>query len=158
MALRLPAGAPRGPRIQGLFNGVVSVSASAPPPSPLTLCRQPTMRFSIRRRRPAEPFRRDVHSQQRQKTRPQQDRKGLQWFSIPLSVGIGVVGLVHLYRSYRTSSPRGDEEKERVSHVQEKGEREEIREDSSRRPRKRPRIRPDGPWSVRLHLIPAASY
>lgn len=73
----------------------------------------------------------------------------MQWFSIPLSVGIGVVGLVHLYRSYRTSSPRGEDERERAAEIREKSERDDIRdEDSTRRPRKRPRIRPDGPWSV----------
>lgn len=118
------------------------------------------MRFFLRRRRPAEPFRRDVHSQQqrRQKARSPQGQKGIQWFSIPLSVGIGVVGLVHLYRSYRNGSPRSEDEQERVSQMQEKRERQEIQdEDGTRRPRKRPRIRPDGPWLVRLSLGPTAS-
>ena len=157
MALKLPQGPPRGPRVQGLFIGV---PVSVPPASPLTLCRQPTMRFFIRRRRPAEPFRRDIHSQQRQKHRSPKDQKGIQWFSIPLSVGIGVVGLVHLYRSYRTSSTRGGEEdRDRIFHVQEKSERDDIRdEDSTRRPKKRPRIRPDGPWSVRPRPNLSASH
>lgn len=143
MALTLSRGPPRGPRVQGLFN---RASVSVPCSSPLTFYRQPTMRFFLRRRRPAEPFRRDLHGQQRQKNRSPKDQKGIQWFSIPLSVGIGVVGLVHLYRSYR-SSPRSEEEKERINEVQEKNERDEIRDnDSTRRPLKRPRIRPEGPW------------
>lgn len=143
MAVRLPRVLPRGPHTQCLFNG----ASVPPPPSPLTLYRQPTMRFNFRRRRSPDSFRREIHSQQRQKTRKPQSQKGMQWFSIPLSVGVGVVGLVHLYRSYRTSSSSREDEKERSAQAQEGRERPEIPdEDSTGRPKKRPRIRPDGPW------------
>lgn len=105
----------------------------------------------IRRRRSPESFRREVrevHNQPRPKVRnPQgQKQKGIQWFSIPLSVGIGVVGLVQMYKSYRTSSSARDENGD-GSQRQQKRERAEIQdEDSMKRPKRRARIRPDGPW------------
>lgn len=106
------------------------------------------MRLFIRRRRGQEPSRREVHNQSRQNPRNPREQKGIQWFSIPLSLGVGVVGMVHLYKSYRTSSsPDKEEERERISRGEEKNERKEmLDEDGTRRPKRRPRIRPDGPW------------
>ncbi|SPN98822.1 related to phosphatidylserine decarboxylase [Cephalotrichum gorgonifer] len=110
--------------------------------------------FSIRRRRPSpESFRRDIHTQPpRPKARNPQGKKGIQWFSIPLSVGVGVVGLVQLYKSYKKSSSSDRQDgSERATEPLQKKERDEIQdEDSTRRPRRRPRIRPDGPWQVRV--------
>jgi len=53
----------------------------------------------------------------------------VQWSPIPVGLGIAVVGAVQFYKvSSRDEKQLGDEE---------------------RRPAKRPRIRPDGPWYTR---------
>jgi hypothetical protein len=49
-----------------------------------------------------------------------------------MSLGIAVVGGVHIYRSYATARESGNGE----------------RDDEGGRPKKRPRARPNGPWCV----------
>ena len=58
-------------------------------------------------------------------------RSKVQWSWIPVSVGIGFIGAVQGYKVYSR-------------------EREKQRDDDvlSPKPKKRPRIRPDGPWHV----------
>ncbi|PKS11655.1 hypothetical protein jhhlp_001806 [Lomentospora prolificans] len=107
------------------------------------------MRLSLRRRRVPQAQHRGLH-QSRQ--RPQNTSQGskVQWFSIPVSVGIGVVGFLHLYKGYKSNS-NGEEGSAKQLEQQEKAERQEIQEEAgTRRPKKRPRIRPDGPWQVRV--------
>jgi hypothetical protein len=58
----------------------------------------------------------------------------IQWFSIPMSVGIAVVGGLHIYKTYKTAAESGNYDKQ-----------EDI-QDFDKRPKKRPRVRPDGPW------------
>ncbi|KFA64705.1 hypothetical protein S40285_05269 [Stachybotrys chlorohalonatus IBT 40285] len=58
------------------------------------------------------------------------------WYHIPVGVGIGFLGLVQFYRVTAREA-----EKQR--------ELEEI-PDGTRTPKRRPRIRPDGPWQVRV--------
>ena len=140
MAARLSGGLPRGPRMVGLFSGTI------PSHAPSCLYRhQATMRLSLRRRRVPQAQHRGLH-QSRQ--RPQNTSQGskVQWFSIPVSVGIGVVGFLHLYKGYKSNS-NGEEGSAKQLEQQEKAERQEIQEEAgTRRPKKRPRIRPDGPW------------
>lgn len=109
------------------------------------------MRLFLRRRRYPEPSRpREIHSSRQRAKNPQQSSK-VQWFSIPVSVGVGVVGLVQLYKTYKTRAANdGDGEDGARPGDKQANERDEIREDNEMRPRKRPRIRPDGPWQVRV--------
>lgn len=58
------------------------------------------------------------------------------WYPIPVGLGIGVVGLVQFYKV----SSR-EREKQR--------ELNETAEDGAR-PKRRPRVRPEGPWQVRV--------
>ena len=60
----------------------------------------------------------------------------IQWYQIPVGLGIGFLGLVQFYKV----SAR-EREKERQRELEEVG-------DGEKAPRKRPRIRPDGPWYV----------
>ncbi|CAI4212179.1 unnamed protein product [Parascedosporium putredinis] len=63
---------------------------------------------------------------------------------------IGVVGFLHLYKGYKTTGKDEDATAKQLEQ-QEKAERQEIQEESnSKRPKKRPRIRPEGPWQVRV--------
>ncbi|KAI0881111.1 phosphatidylserine decarboxylase [Annulohypoxylon maeteangense] len=57
------------------------------------------------------------------------------WYHIPVGLGIGFLGLVQFYKTQAR-------EKERI-------EREAAGEDGTR-PKKRARIRPDGPWQVQV--------
>lgn len=57
----------------------------------------------------------------------------IQWYQIPVGLGIGFLGLVQFYKV--------------SAREQEKREREDGLE-GTRTPKKRPRIRPDGPWCV----------
>ena len=59
----------------------------------------------------------------------------IQWYPIPIGLGIGFLGLVQFYKTQAR-------ERERL-------EREAAGDDGdpgSGRPKKRPRVRPDGPW------------
>lgn len=55
-----------------------------------------------------------------------------EWYFIPVGLGIGFLGLVQGYKVYTREQERQDEE-------------EQIR-----RHKKRPRIRPEGPWQVQI--------
>lgn len=59
----------------------------------------------------------------------------VKWYPIPVGLGIGFLGLVQFYKTQ-------SREKERI-------EREGF-EGEEGRPKKRPRIRPEGPWQVRV--------
>ncbi|KAI0124277.1 phosphatidylserine decarboxylase [Xylariales sp. AK1849] len=60
----------------------------------------------------------------------------VQWYPIPVGLGIGFLGFVQFYKTQAR-------EKERL-------EREAADSEPGTRPKKRPRIRPDGPWQVRV--------
>jgi phosphatidylserine decarboxylase len=59
----------------------------------------------------------------------------IQWYRIPVGLGIGFLGLVQFYKV-------SSREKERLEN--------EDGQEGSRAPKKRARIRPDGPWYVTL--------
>ncbi|KAI0443541.1 phosphatidylserine decarboxylase [Xylaria telfairii] len=59
----------------------------------------------------------------------------IRWYPIPVGLGIGFLGFVQFYKTQAR-------EKERL-------EREASREEEPR-PKKRPRVRPDGPWQVQF--------
>ncbi|XDG02288.1 hypothetical protein ABKA04_001903 [Annulohypoxylon sp. FPYF3050] len=63
------------------------------------------------------------------------DNTKIKWYPIPVGLGIGFLGLVQFYKTQAR-------EKERI-------EREAAGEDGTR-PKRRARIRPDGPWQVRV--------
>ncbi|KAJ9142728.1 hypothetical protein NKR23_g7006 [Pleurostoma richardsiae] len=58
----------------------------------------------------------------------------IQWYQIPVGVGIGFLGFLQFYKTYT---------KEKERQEQESG-------DGETRPKKRPRIRPEGPWQVQI--------
>ncbi|KAK9414397.1 putative Phosphatidylserine decarboxylase proenzyme 1, mitochondrial [Seiridium unicorne] len=60
----------------------------------------------------------------------------VQWYPIPIGLGIGFLGFVQFYKTQAR-------ERERL-------EQEAAEVESGTRPKKRPRIRPDGPWQVRI--------
>ncbi len=108
----------------------------------LGLVRRPGLlpRPTVRRRHDA-PSRR-FFSEQRPPKRPRFSSRlrdalrntKVQWYQIPVGLGIGFLGLVQFYKVSRR-------ERERLEHEAHDGEGDD-------RPRKRPRIRPDGPWCV----------
>lgn len=55
----------------------------------------------------------------------------IEWYFVPVGVGIGFLGLVQGYKVYTREKDRQDDEAQQ-----------------EKRPKKRPRIRPDGPWYV----------
>ncbi|EHA57221.1 hypothetical protein MCOR27_003944 [Pyricularia oryzae] len=59
------------------------------------------------------------------------------WYNIPVGVGIGFLGLVQFYRVQRREKDRLKDEADADA-------------DSLSRPKKRQRIRPDGPWQVQI--------
>ncbi|KAI1496767.1 phosphatidylserine decarboxylase-domain-containing protein [Biscogniauxia marginata] len=59
----------------------------------------------------------------------------IEWYPIPVGLGIGFLGLVHFYRT----QTREREELDR-----------EASEAEGAPPKKRPRVRPDGPWQVQV--------
>ncbi|KAF5623156.1 phosphatidylserine decarboxylase [Fusarium tjaetaba] len=59
----------------------------------------------------------------------------IQWYRIPVGLGIGFLGLVQFYKV-------SSREKERLEN--------EDGQEGSRAPKKRARIRPDGPWQVQV--------
>ncbi len=65
----------------------------------------------------------------------------IQWYQIPVGLGIGFLGVVQFYKVTR---------REREKQEQESQDRE-----AATRPQKRPRIRPNGPWYVcmRVRLV-----
>jgi len=59
----------------------------------------------------------------------------VQWYQIPVGVGIGFIGLMHLYKVTK-----------REREKQELEQQEAEAGNGGKRPKKRPRVRPDGPW------------
>lgn len=66
----------------------------------------------------------------------------IEWYPIPVGVGIGFLGLVQFYRVQRRERAR-EAERENAADVESDsdGSKDELG-----RPRKRKRIRPSGPW------------
>ena len=60
----------------------------------------------------------------------------IQWYPIPVGLGIGFLGLVHFYKT----QARERERLEREAAAADGGD------PGSGPPKKRPRVRPDGPW------------
>lgn len=60
----------------------------------------------------------------------------IQWYQLPIGVGIGFVGLMQFYKT--------------TSRERERQELEERTNGEGLRPKKRERIRPDGPWQVQV--------
>ncbi|KAL1898929.1 phosphatidylserine decarboxylase 1 [Ceratocystis pirilliformis] len=56
------------------------------------------------------------------------------WYRIPVGLGIGLLGMLQFYKLSRKQDQ----------------EREELLGDENRSPKRRPRIRPDGPWQVQV--------
>jgi phosphatidylserine decarboxylase len=82
---------------------------------------QPTQRLSGRR-----PFSQQSH-------RPRADSKvqdsRIRWYPIPVGLGVGFLGLVQFYKVYTREQEKQAEDG-----------------DFDQRPKRRPRVRPDGPW------------
>lgn len=99
---------------------------------PVLLPRAPSRPPSLGGRRPFS-----QQSQQRprfsSRLRMALGKSKTEWYFIPVGVGIGFLGLVQGYKVYTR-------EKER-----QEGEEAELQ----KKPKRRPRIRPDGPWYVR---------
>lgn len=64
----------------------------------------------------------------------QRPRSKITWYQLPIGVGIGFMGLMQFYK---TSTREAEKQKE-------------LGEMESGTPKKRERIRPDGPWQVRV--------
>lgn len=99
---------------------------------PACVCRRPQL---VSRRTQPTALRvvgRRAFSQQPPK-RPKPSTK-LEWYPIPIGLGIGFLGLVQFYKVYTR------EEKEAAAEDGEPGQR----------PKKRPKIRPEGPWQVQI--------
>lgn len=63
----------------------------------------------------------------------------IQWYQIPVGLGIGFLGLVQFYKVSSRERERSDIE---------------DGQEGTRTPKKRARIRPDGPWYVQITLCP----
>ncbi|KAK3685663.1 phosphatidylserine decarboxylase-domain-containing protein [Podospora appendiculata] len=113
---------------------------------PTCVCRQqPSIAFSIPRPRTRtlatrHPLGSRPFTQQSQK-RPRPDTK-IQWYPIPVGLGVGFLGLVQFYKVYS----REQEKKERDADDGNANGNSDV----EARPKKRPRIRPDGPWQVQV--------
>ncbi|KAI0408054.1 phosphatidylserine decarboxylase-domain-containing protein [Xylaria palmicola] len=59
----------------------------------------------------------------------------VKWYPIPVGLGVGLLGFIHFYKTQAR-------EKERLER--------EASEEQERRPKKRSRVRPDGPWQVQV--------
>ena len=64
----------------------------------------------------------------------------VEWYPIPVAAGIGFLGLVQFYRVQKRQ--RREKEQEDIDAEEHSG--------SGHRPKKRPRVRPEGPWSVQV--------
>lgn len=63
----------------------------------------------------------------------------VEWYGLPIGVGIGFVGLMQFYK---TTTREQERRREELGEVQ--------GQDGDRRPKRRERIRPDGPWQVQV--------
>jgi phosphatidylserine decarboxylase len=57
------------------------------------------------------------------------DSNKIRWYPIPVGLGVGFLGLVQFYKVYTREQEKQVEDGE-----------------PGQRPKKRPRVRPDGPW------------
>ncbi|KAI1771856.1 phosphatidylserine decarboxylase [Hypoxylon cercidicola] len=99
--------------------------------------RQSTRQFTAT---PRAPFRRSSQKQQHNERFGSRLRSALRdtkvrWYPIPVGLGIGFLGFVQFYKTQAR-------EKERIE--------QEAAEFEGGRPKRRPRIRPDGPWQVKV--------
>jgi phosphatidylserine decarboxylase len=70
---------------------------------------------------------------------PALGRTRIEWYWIPASAGIAFLGGVQFYKVYSRQQARKEEEDNASTYS-----------DDERKPRKRDRIRPSGPWCVEL--------
>jgi len=80
----------------------------------------------------------------------------IKWYPIPVGVGIGFLGLAQLYRiNEREKARRREEEWGDDGYVKVSGSGgENGGGEPGGRPRRRERIRPTGPWSVKQYSTP----
>jgi phosphatidylserine decarboxylase len=64
----------------------------------------------------------------------------IQWYPIPVGVGVGFLGFLQFQRVRAREQARIEQEEQRMA------KEDEDAENNGRRPKKRPRIRPSGPW------------
>ena len=77
-------------------------------------------------------------------------RTKVQWYPIPIGLGIGFLGFTQLYRQQRQQQGEVQRTEE-----EEDGEHSPERDQGGKgRPKKRKRIRPSGPWYVHNALDP----
>ena len=96
---------------------------------------RPSQRFSISARARQEQY----HNKGpfRTKLRTALRKTKVQWkYRIPFGLGIGFLGVAQFYRVQEREKKRHQEEQDALQST----------EDSKRRPKKRERIRPSGPW------------
>ncbi|KAI0205260.1 phosphatidylserine decarboxylase [Astrocystis sublimbata] len=62
----------------------------------------------------------------------------VKWYPIPVGLGIGFLGFVQFYKTQSR-----ERERQRL-------EADGFEENNGQRPKKRPRVRPEGPWQVRI--------
>lgn len=73
----------------------------------------------------------------------------IKWFHIPVGLGIGFIGLSQGYRVYEREKARREEEWEDDGFVRSTGNGENGSDrDSEATPKRRPRVKPTGPWYV----------
>ncbi|KAI9732838.1 MAG: phosphatidylserine decarboxylase 1 [Cirrosporium novae-zelandiae] len=65
----------------------------------------------------------------------------IEWYPIPIGLGIGFLGFVQLYHSWYREKAREEEQRQNGA---------DGRGDEEPRPQKRKRIRPSGPWQVQV--------
>ncbi|KAI1266703.1 phosphatidylserine decarboxylase [Xylariaceae sp. FL1019] len=108
----------------------VRPTASIEPPClcrhPRTPIRRPTIRQFSASSTKQEPF--------RSRLRQSLNDTKVRWYPIPVTLGIGFLGLVQFYKTQAR-------EKERL---------EREAEEDGLRPKSRPRVRPQGPWQVQI--------
>ena len=77
-------------------------------------------------------------------------RTKVQWYPIPVGLGIGFLGFAQLYRQQRQQQA----ESQRYEEEGDGGHGPEGDQGDKGRPKKRKRIRPSGPWWVHCTLNP----
>jgi phosphatidylserine decarboxylase len=66
----------------------------------------------------------------------------IEWYWLPATAGIAFIGGLQSYRMYATAQAKKEEE-DNASLYSDEGE-----EEPGKKPKKRQRIRPSGPWCV----------
>ena len=73
----------------------------------------------------------------------------IKWYPLPVGLGIGFIGLAQLYRVTKREKAGREEEWEDDGYVRSTGNGEhESDGEAEGKPKRRPRIKPSGPWSV----------